>query len=234
MARDALRILIIDGDKAFRCSLKAMLRCEGYRVFKASNQRAGLLAIAAFHPDLIILDWELSDNNGLEMIGDIRRSSTTPIIVLSSSDQELEKIAALDAGADDFHQKLFNPSELLARIRAVMRRCVAPMDNEKVFKIGELICDFERRLIRAHDKPVHLTPTEYELLKIFACHAGKVVSREQLFQSLWHQTRAGSKKQHLLRVIISNLRNKIEPYPADPAYILTEPGIGYRLKLMGN
>ena len=228
---DLPRILIIDDEKPLRRVLKATLRSEGYRIFEAANGQTGLESAVTTHPDVIILDLALPDKDGLEILQEIRRRTTKPIIILSVREQEKEKVAALDAGADDYLTKPFSAPELLARLRAVIRR-LGPATNEKVFKNRDLIFDIQKRVVLVKDAPVHLTPTEYDVLKTLIQKAGKVVTRREFFQEIWNKEEGAGGIDHLLRVTISNLRNKIEPDPARPTYILTEPAVGYRLSLV--
>ena len=231
MVKEAsLRVLVIDDEKPLRRILKAALRPEGYRIFEAVDGQTGLDASVTAHPDLIILDWGLPDKNGIEMVREIRHRSAVPIFILSVDQQVTDKVAALDAGADDYLMKPFDAPELLARLRAVTRRWL-PSSQEKIFKTGKLVFDFGRRLVKVQEKKVHLTPTEYDMLKVFILKAGEVVTHQQLFQGIWNKVEESGQLDHLLKVTISNLRNKIEPDPSHPAYILTEPGIGYRLNL---
>lgn len=225
---DMPRILVIDDEKPLRRVLGATLRAGGYRTFEAVDGRSALEASHHIHPDVIILDLGLPDIDGVEVARKIRNSAATPIIVLSVREQETDKVAALDAGADDYLTKPFSTSELLARLRAVMRRWV-PHGKDQVFKTGQLTVDIGKRIVTSGDRVVKLTPTEYEVLKVLVLKAGKVVTRVQLFQGIWNKSEAVEKVDHLLRVTISKLRMKIEPDPSCPAYILTEPAVGYRL-----
>ncbi len=225
MAKKApkLRILIVDGEKAIRRFLKARLASEGYRIFEASDSQSAIKVFFSAHPDVILLGMD-----GVEVVREIRSCASVPIIIISVRDKEADKVLSLDAGADDYLTKPFSSAELLARVRAVMRRWM-PNSKEHVFKTDKLTFDIGRRLAQVNDRPVRLTPTEYTVLKILVLKAGKVVTHQQFFQEIWNKPEPTGKVEHLLRVIISNLRSKIEPDPDRPTYILTEPVIGYRL-----
>jgi two-component system KDP operon response regulator KdpE len=185
--------------------------------------------VAADRPDIIILDLGLPDMDGVEVTRRLREWTQTPIIVVSVREQEKDKIAALDAGADDFLTKPFGIGELTARLRAALRRS-AQIESEPVFKTGNLEVDFTRREVQVGDQPVSLTPTEYDLLRMLVKHAGKVLTHRQLLHTVWGIAYEG--ETHMLQVNISNLRRKLEPNPARPSYIITEPGVGYRLKVL--
>ncbi len=178
-------------------------------------------------PDLVILDLGLPDMDGIEVTRRIREWSKIPIIILSVREQEDDKIAALDAGADDYLTKPFGMGELLARIRTVIRRQTTG-NSEPVLTIGGLVVDLANRLVTANGKEVQLTPTEYDILRALVIHAGKVLTNRQLLKQVWGE---GYDDLHILRVNISNLRHKLEPDPSRPTYIHTEPGVGYRLKV---
>lgn len=225
---EGARILVVDDDKPLRRILKATLQTEGYRIFEAFNGESALEASISVRPDVIILDLGLPDKDGIEVAREIRSRSSTPIVILSVREQEADKVAALDAGADDYMTKPFSAQEFLARLRAVMRRLI-PHEKDEIFRTGDLVFDAGKRAVTFREMPVHLTPTEYEVLKALVIKAGKVVTRSQLFQTVWNKSEGMGRVDHLLRVTISNLRSKIEPDSARPSYILTEPGIGYRL-----
>ena len=223
-----LRILIVDDEKTIRRFLKAILLSHGYTVFEASSGLEALEGSISCHPDAIILDLGLPDRDGLEIISDIRKRAKTPIVILSVRDQETEKIKALDAGADDYLTKPFSAGELIARLRAVMRRLV-PQDETTVFQAGQLCVDIAKHTVELDGRAFELTPTEYEILKVLIVNAGKVVTQKQILKEVWNKTEDTEGASHLLRVTISNLRDKIEPNPDRPIYVLTEPGVGYRL-----
>jgi two-component system KDP operon response regulator KdpE len=228
MSEGAVRILVVDDERSIRRFLKASLGGQ-YAVFEATTGEEALLAVAADRPDIIILDLGLPDMDGVEVTRRLREWSQTPIIVVSVREQEKDKIAALDAGADDFLTKPFGIGELMARLRAALRR-TTQIDSEPVFKTGDLLVDFTRREVQVGDQPVSLTPTEYDLLRTLVKHAGKVLTHRQLLHTVWGVAYEG--ETHMLQVNISNLRRKLEPNPARPIYIITEPGVGYRLKVL--
>lgn len=225
---DHLRALIVDDERTIRRFVKAALVSQGYSVHEASHGSEALEEAVSFHPDVIILDLGLPDMDGLEVTREIRKRAKTPIIILSVKDQETDKIQALDAGADDYLTKPFSAGELLARLRAVMRRLV-PQTGATVLKAGDLSVDIAQHQIESKGKPLQLSPTEYEVLKVLIMNSGKVVTQKQLLAEVWNKTEELEGASHLLRVTISNLRNKIEPDPDQPTYVLTEPGVGYRL-----
>ena len=226
--QEKLRILVVDDEKTIRRFLKATLISHGYNVIEAVNAKEALEFSVSSHPDAIILDLGLPDMDGIEVTRQIRKRAKTPIIILSVREDEADKIAALDAGADDYLTKPFNAGEMLARLRAVMRRLLSK-DKKSVFKAGKLSIDISRHSVEVKARPVHLTPTEYDILKVLVLNAGKIMTHEQILKEIWNKDEDFEEALHLLRVTISNLRNKIESNPDRPAYILTEPGVGYRL-----
>ena len=227
MAEAGARVLVVDDERAIRRFLRASLTAHGYTVFEAATGEEGLASVLANRPDLIILDLSLPDMTGVEVTQRLREWATMPIIVLSVHDSEADKIAALDAGADDYVTKPFGVGELLARLRVAQRRAVQPA-AEAVFTAGDLTVDLVRRMVTLADREVQLTPTEYDLLRVLVLHAGQVLTHRQLLREVWGPGYA--EEAHLLRVNISNLRRKLEPEPARQQYILTEPGVGYRLR----
>jgi len=228
MANQGMRILIVDDEKTVRRFLKATLISHGYNVFEAANGAEALESSVSAHPDAIILDLGLPDMDGIEVTRKIRERAKTPIIILSVRENEADKIAALDAGADDYLTKPFNAGEMLARLRAVMRRLL-PQNEQAIFKVGKLSIDIANHNVEVKGKTIRLTPTEYDLLKVLVLNAGKIVTHGQILKEIWNKSEDYEEALHLLRVTISNLRNKIEANPDRPDYILTEPGIGYRL-----
>jgi two-component system, OmpR family, KDP operon response regulator KdpE len=228
MANQDMRILIVDDEKTIRRFLKATLISHGYNVFEATNAKEALECSVSSHPDAIILDLGLPDMDGIEVTRQIRKRAKTPIIILSVRENEADKIAALDAGADDYLTKPFNAGEMLARLRAVMRRLL-PQNERSVFKVGKLSIDISNHNVEVKARQIHLTPTEYDLLKVLVLNAGKIMTHGQILKEIWNKDEGFEEASHLLRVTISNLRNKIESNPDRPDYILTEPGIGYRL-----
>ncbi|MDR3574834.1 MAG: response regulator transcription factor [Anaerolineaceae bacterium] len=221
------RILVIDDERPIRRLLKTALTAHGYVISEASTGQEGLAAIAEDRPDLVILDLGLPDIDGVEVTGRVREWTNVPIIILSVRENETDKIKALDMGADDYLTKPFGIGELVARIRVCLRRSIQP-NTEPIFQLGALKVDFVRRMVTLNDVETLLTPTEYELFRILVQNAGRVITHRQLLRQVWG---AGYETEtHILRVNISNLRRKIEPDPSQPSYILTEPGVGYRLK----
>jgi len=222
------RILVVDDEAPIRRYLRAALGAQGLSVFEAATGLEAIQAVLSHRPDLIILDLGLPDMDGIEVTRRLREWSQTPIIILSVREAEQDKIAALDAGADDYLTKPFGTGELLARMRVALRK-QSSAANEPVFESKGLSVDLARRLVMVKEQEVQLTPTEYDLLKILVTHAGKVITHRQLLKQVWGE---GYDDMHILRVNISNLRGKIEPDPSRPTYIHTEPGVGYRLKIL--
>lgn len=221
------RILVIDDEAAIQRFLKTALDSGDFSVHQAMTGHAGLAAAVAVRPDLILLDLGLPDLDGIEVIARIREWSQIPIIVLSVREREDDKVKALDAGADDYLTKPFGLGELLARIKVALRRSLQQAP-EPVFRIDDLQVDLPRRRVTVKGEEVQLTPTEYELLRLLVTHAGKVLTHSQILKRIWGV--AYVEQPHVLRVNISNLRRKIEPDPSRPSYIVTEPGVGYRMK----
>ncbi len=220
-------LLIVDDEPAIRRFLRVTLTAQGYNVSEAAAGQEALEKAAADKPDIIVLDLGLPDIDGIEVTRLLREWTQIPIIILSVRGAENDKIAALDAGADDYLTKPFGVGELLARLRASLRR-VTPTSGEPVFTSGGLKVDLARRLITVSDNEVQLTPTEYELLRVMVTHAGNVLTHNHLLREVWGPEYGD--ELHMLHVNISNLRRKIEPEPARPQFIITEPGVGYRLK----
>jgi two-component system KDP operon response regulator KdpE len=224
------RVLIVDDEKSIRRFLKSTLTANDFAVAEAQNGKEALEALATFRPDVIVLDLGLPDMDGIEVTKRIRQKVQTPIIILSVREDESDKVAALDAGADDYLTKPFSAGELLARFRAVLRRLSRATDDP-VFKTGMLTVDLSKRLIRVGNAEVRLSPTEYDVFKVLVMSAGKVITHAQILAQVWGKNPEDFEGvNHLLRVTISNLRSKLEPNPTHPTYILTEPGVGYRLK----
>ncbi len=225
-AENLPRILIIDDELAIRRFLHTILSCEDFSLHEAENGHAGLAAAAAFKPDIILLDLGLPDLDGIEVITRLREWSKVPIIVLSVREHENDKVAALNAGADDYLTKPFGVGELLARIRAALRRSLQEVP-EPIYTCNDLQVDLTRRLVTISGEEVSLTPTEYDILRLMVSHAGKVLTHSQILKQVWGI--AYLEQPHVLRVNISNLRRKIEADPSRPRHIITEPGVGYRL-----
>jgi two-component system KDP operon response regulator KdpE len=221
------RVLVVDDEPAICRFLRLTLSAHGYAVFDAASGREALSAVAMHRPDLVILDLGLPDLDGIEVTRRLREWTQVPIIIVTVQEQEAAKIAALDAGADDYVNKPFGMGELLARMRASLRRAASPA-GEPVFTSGQLTVDLGRRLVTIADHEVQLTPTEYDLLRALVTQAGKVLTHRQLLRQVWGV--AYETETHLLRVNMSNLRHKLEPDAARPIFIITEPGVGYRLR----
>ena len=229
MTASSIRVLVVDDEPQIRRFLRTSLSAHGYRVIEASCGREALTLTATERPELVLLDLGLPDIDGLEVIHRLREWSTVPIIVVSVRGQESEKIAALDNGADDYVTKPFGMGELLARMRAAMRHRLQAELDEPVFHAAGLTVDLGKRVVTVDSHEVKLTPKEYDLLRVLVTHAGKVITHQHLLREVWgpgsvHET-------HYLRVYIGQLRQKLEPDPAQPRYILTEPGVGYRLRM---
>ena len=221
------RILVVDDELAIRRFLHTVLSSEEFSLHEAENGHAGLASAAAFRPDVILLDLGLPDMDGIEVIKRIREWSQVPIIVLSVRDRENDKVAALDAGADDYLTKPFGVGELLARIRAALRRTLQEVP-EPVFTSDDLQMDLGSRRVTVNGTDIALTPTEYDILRLLVTHAGKVLTHSQMLKQVWGI--AYLEQPHVLRVNISNLRRKVESDPSRPHHIITEPGVGYRLR----
>ena len=227
MTPNGVRVLIVDDEPAIRRFLRATLSAHGYDIFEAADGQSALTATAAARPDLIILDLGLPDMDGVQVTRQLREWTQIPILIVSVRGQENDKIAALDAGADDYVTKPFGVGELLARMRVALRHAI-PAAEEPVFVAGDLAVDLARREVRFGGREVQLTPTEYDLLRVLVTHAGKVLTHRQLLREVWGV--GYEQETHMLRVNISNLRRKLEPDPTRPRYLRTEPGVGYRLR----
>jgi two-component system, OmpR family, KDP operon response regulator KdpE len=226
MSAAPLRILVVDDEPPIRKLLRMGLGAQGYEVLEASNGKTALEQLAG-KPDLVILDLGLPDIQGLDLLRTIRaRQEALPIVVLSSRGDEAGKVAALDLGADDYVTKPFGMDELLARIRAALRHQLQVHGERPVFVLGELSVDLVRRIVKVGDREVKLSPKEYDLLRVLVQHAGKVLTHRFLLHELWDELT----DTQYLRVYVRQLRRKIEADPERPQYILTETGIGYRLR----
>ncbi len=221
------RILVIDDELAIRRFLHTVISSDEFLLQEAENGHYGLLAATSFRPDVILLDLGLPDMDGITVLNRIREWSKVPIIVLSVRDREDDKVAALDAGADDYLTKPFGVSELMARIRAALRRSVQEV-TDPVFISDDLQIDLASRQVRINGEEIALTPTEYEIMRLLVTHAGKVITQSHILKQVWGV--AYLEQPHVLRVNISNLRRKLEQEPSRPRHIFTEPGVGYRLK----
>ncbi len=223
-------ILLIEDDPQIRRFLRASLVTQGYDLLEAGTGREGLALAASRVPDVVLLDLGLPDMDGLEVIKQLRTWSSVPVIILSARGQERDKVANLDAGADDYLTKPFGVAELLARIRVALRKS-QPVDEgrpEASYSLGKIKIDFERRLVFRESEEIHLTPIEYKLLAALLKHRGKVVTHRQLLKEVWGPSYV--EQNPYLRIFILNLRRKLEEDPARPQYLLTEPGVGYRLR----
>jgi two-component system KDP operon response regulator KdpE len=227
MSEGQLRILVVDDEPAIRRFLRTSLVAHQYDVQAVANGEDALEAVRVFRPDLVVLDLGLPGLGGIDVTRLLREWTAVPILILSVRESETDKVGALDAGADDYLTKPFSMGELLARLRVLLRRN-RPGPEQPIFHLGDLIVDLSYRRVTTAGKEAQLTPTEYELLRNLVVNAGRVLTHQQLLRQIWgigYQADA-----HLLRVTISNLRHKIEPDPARPRYIITEPGVGYRLR----
>lgn len=220
------RILVVDDEPQIRRALSIALGGHGYTVELAENGDDALVALASKPPDAVVLDLVMPGTDGLEVLQQTRTFSEIPIIVLSARGQESDKVRALDLGADDYLTKPFGTDELLARIRAVLRRRGETLPT--LVQFGDISVDLAAHVVRRAGADVHLTPTEFELLRVFIRHAGKVLTHRQLLERVWGEY-AGENSQQL-RVYINYLRKKLEDDPARPQWIVTEPGVGYRLR----
>jgi len=227
MSQSGPRVLVVDDERAIRRFLRASLTAHDYVVLEAASGQEALAAVITGRPDLVILDLGLPDLDGIEVTRLLREWTRIPIIILSVRGQEADKIAALDAGADDYVTKPFGTGELLARMRAALRHAGPPAEGP-VFTSGEFTMDLARRVVTVGAREVQLTPAEYDLLRVLVTHAGKVLTHRQLLREVWGM--GYEEELHMLRVNISNLRRKIEPDPTRRRYLLTEPGVGYRLR----
>jgi two-component system KDP operon response regulator KdpE len=226
-AAGGVRVLVVDDERAIRRLLQLSLTAHGHTVFEATRGQEALKAVVDYRPDIIILDLGLPDIEGVEVTRRLREWTQTPIIILSVREQEADKIAVLDAGADDYLTKPFSMGELLVRLRVALRHA-APKEEPPIFTRGALTVDLSRRVVMVDNREVQLTPTEYDLLKLLVTHAGKVVTNSQILRQVWGP--AQEDNAHLLRVNMSNLRRKLETDPTRPSYIITESGVGYRLR----
>jgi two-component system, OmpR family, KDP operon response regulator KdpE len=230
MSENPMRVLVVDDEPAIRRFLHVSLAAHGYVVSEAASGQAALAAVTAQRPDVIVLDLGLPDVDGVDVTRMLREWTQIPVIILSVRGQEQDKIAALDAGADDYLTKPFGMGELLARLRVALRRAAHAV-SEVVFASGELVVDLTRRQVTVSGHEAQLTPTEYDLLRVLVAHAGQVLTHRHLLREVWGV--GYEQETHILRVNISNLRRKVEPDPTRPRYILTEPGVGYRLRAGG-
>jgi two-component system KDP operon response regulator KdpE len=221
----AARILVVDDEPQILRALTTTLRGAGYEVERAETAESALAAAAARPPDGMILDLVLPDGSGVDVCRELRSWSTVPILILSAVGEEREKVAALDAGADDYVTKPFGMDELLARLRAALRR--AGPSGEPVLRVGELEIDLDKHTVTLGGKPVQLTPIEFDLLRLLAANEGKLLTHRMILREVWGP--AYATESHYLHVHVSHLRRKLESDGSRPRYIVTEPGAGYRL-----
>jgi len=219
-------VLVVDDELQILRVLRTSLPLWGYEVRTAQGGAPALDEIAKEMPDLIILDLAMPGMSGLDVCRRVREYSSVPIIVLSAKGSEADKVAALDSGADDYVTKPFGMNELMARLRAVLRRAAATEDDSRVLNVGELTIDLDERRVVVAGKEIKLTPKEFEVLKYLVSNTGKVITHRALLQAVWGS--ASSEQTEYVRVFINQLRRKIEPDPQHPKYILTEPWVGYR------
>jgi two-component system KDP operon response regulator KdpE len=226
MSGEGPRILVVDDEPQIVRGLKIILRTAGYSVEAASTKSEALAALAARPPAALVLDLVLPDGEGVEVCQEVRRWSRLPILVLSAVGDEREKVRALDAGADDYVTKPFGTDELMARLRAVLRRS-AETGGSPLLEIGDLTVDLTDRRVTRDGLDVHLTPIEFDLLRVLAQHRGRLVTHRQLLHEVWGPEYG--EETHYLRVHVAHIRAKLEPDPQRPRHIVTEPGVGYRL-----
>ena len=223
-----VKVLIVDDEVSIRHFLRVTLTSQAYTIFEAASGKDALARVTEDKPDIVILDLGLPDIDGIEVTRLLREWTQLPIIILSVRGGENDKIAALDAGADDYLTKPFGVGELMARLRAALRRS-AKVADYPIFTSGNLKVDLSKRLVTVAGHDVSLTPNEYGLLRVLVTHAGKVLTHRHLLREVWGAEYGD--ELHMLHVNISNLRRKIEPDPARPQLIITEPGVGYRLRI---
>lgn len=223
-------VVVIEDDPQMRRFLRTGLGTQGFQVYEAESGQRGLIEAGTRKPDLVILDLGLPDMDGVEVIRTLREWTTMPVIILSARSAEEQKIEALDAGADDYLSKPFGIGELLARIRVALRHATASVDGapSEVFRSGNLTVDLQKRLVCIDDREIHLTPIQYRLLSVLVRHAGRVMTQRQLLKEVWGPSYTDN--AHYLRIYMSQLRRKLEADPTKPEFLLTESGVGYRLK----
>lgn len=222
--------LLVEDEPQIRRFVRAALEQEGWQVHEAGELKRALIDAGTRRPDLVVLDLGLPDGDGVDFIQDVRKWSGMPIIVLSARDAEQAKIRALDAGADDYLTKPFGTGELLARIRATLRRQRQPETADATVRFGEIAVDLVERIVTKNGSRVHLTPTEFKLLSVLVANAGKVMTNPQLLRAVWGPS--NGENGHYLRVYMGHLRHKLEDEPAQPRHLITETAVGYRLVLV--
>jgi len=221
--------LLVEDEPQIRRFVRAALEQEGWQVHEAAELKRALIDAGTRRPDLVVLDLGLPDGDGVDFIADVRKWSGMPIIVLSARDAEQAKIRALDAGADDYLTKPFGTGELLARIRATLRRQRQPQTADATVRFGDIAVDLVERIVTKNGSRVHLTPTEFKLLSVLVANAGKVMTNPQLLRAVWGPS--NGENGHYLRVYMGHLRHKLEDEPAQPKHLITETAVGYRLVL---
>ena len=227
MNAPAISVLIVEDEKQIRRFVRTSLEAQGHKVFEAQTAGAGLIEAGTRKPDLVVLDLGLPDMDGVEFIRNLRAWSTMPVIVLSARTNEADKVAALDAGADDYLTKPFGVGELLARVRVALRRVASGPDGDAIVQFGDVRVDLGNRVVLRADATVHLTALEYRLLSVLARKFGKVITHRQLLRDVWGPSHV--EQSHYLRIYMAQLRHKLEADPARPQHLLTETGVGYRL-----
>ena len=221
--------LLVEDEPHIRRFVRSALEKEGCQVWEAATLERGLIEAASRHPDLLILDLGLPDGDGIELVRALRGWASTPVLILSARSDEANKVRALDAGADDYLTKPFGVPEMLARVRALLRRSQCTLEASPVLRFGNIELDLSRRQVMREGQPIHLTPIEYRLLGALAANAGRVLTQRQLLGEVWGPNH--TEHAHYLRVYMTNLRRKLERDPARPQHLLTESGVGYRLVL---
>jgi two-component system, OmpR family, KDP operon response regulator KdpE len=229
MTRAMFLVLIVEDDADIRGVIRMLLEAQRYRVVEAESAARGIIEARNHRPDLVIVDLGLPDRDGLSVIRQIRTHSPVPVLVLSARTMEADKIAALDAGADDYVAKPFSAPELLARVRAALRRNTRGTEQLPLVRFGPITLDLTKRSAHGPDGPVHLTPLEYRVIDCLARNAGMIVTQAQLVREAWGPERLGDSRG--LRSYIKTLRQKLEPDPRQPRFLVTEAGVGYRLQL---
>jgi len=229
MSTTGALVLVVEDEPQMRRFIHASLSAHGYQVGEAANGAEAMALATSRNPDVILMDLGLPDMDGIDLTRRLREWSRTPVIVISARGREADKVSALDAGADDYLTKPFGVDELLARIRVALRHAhQSPSTDETPVEFGPVRIDFSRREVTVSDRVIHLTPTEYKMLSLLARNAGRVLTHRQIIREVWGPSYAG--QNHHVRVHMAELRKKIEADPARPKLILTEPGVGYRLR----